>query len=83
MSAAESGLGKVPVCKMKLNRTIGNYAFWESGEKDFCDYILIFPILNMPPVHVYLSKLPVKPLAVGEYHDLAGRSCHDEMNKGG
>ncbi|NHB59664.1 hypothetical protein C5472_00335 [Photorhabdus sp. RW14-46] len=26
-------------------------------EKDFRDYILIFPILNMPPVYVYLSTL--------------------------
>ncbi|EQC00702.1 S-type pyocin domain-containing protein, partial [Photorhabdus temperata] len=25
-------------------------------EKDFRDYILIFPIPNMPPVYVYLSK---------------------------
>ncbi|EQC00698.1 hypothetical protein B738_09861 [Photorhabdus temperata subsp. temperata M1021] len=26
-------------------------------EKDFRDYILIFPIPNMPPVYVYLSTL--------------------------
>ncbi len=25
-------------------------------EKDFRDYILVFPIPNMPPVYVYLSK---------------------------
>ncbi|MCT8350211.1 S-type pyocin domain-containing protein, partial [Photorhabdus temperata] len=49
-------------------------------EKDFRDYILIFPIPNMPPVYVYLSKPPVKPLEVGEYHDLAGRSRNDGMD---
>ncbi|MQL48360.1 killer protein of pyocin s3 [Photorhabdus khanii] len=105
----ESGLDKVPVRMMRLNRTTGNYEFWEPGEnrptilwtpneqefqvpahtgneersfipsqitvlpipekvgsdieslpmpeeKDFRDYILIFPIPNMPPVYVYLSK---------------------------
>ncbi|MGV8003016.1 S-type pyocin domain-containing protein [Photorhabdus temperata subsp. temperata] len=129
----ESGLDKVPVRMMTLNRTTGNYEFWEPGEnrptilwtpneqefqvpahtgneerpfipsqitvlpipekvgsdieslpmpeeKDFRDYILIFPIPNMPPVYVYLSKPPVKPLEVGEYHDLAGRSRNDGMD---
>ncbi|MCE1782514.1 S-type pyocin domain-containing protein, partial [Enterobacter hormaechei] len=28
----ESGLDKVPVCMMTLNRTTGNYEFWEPGE---------------------------------------------------
>ncbi|WP_036773435.1 S-type pyocin domain-containing protein [Photorhabdus australis] len=129
----ESGLDKVPVHMMRLNRTTGNYEFWEPGEnrptilwtpneqefkvpahtgneeppfipsqitvlpipdkvgsdieslpmpeeKDFRDYILILPIPNMPPVYVYLSKPPVKPLEVGEYHDLAGRSRNDGMD---
>ncbi|MCW7760435.1 S-type pyocin domain-containing protein [Photorhabdus luminescens] len=49
-------------------------------EKDFRDYILILPIPNMPPVYVYLSKPPVKPLEVGEYHDLAGRSRNDGLD---
>ncbi|NHB92852.1 S-type pyocin domain-containing protein [Photorhabdus cinerea] len=49
-------------------------------EKDFRDYILILPIPNMPPVYVYLNKPPVKPLEVGEYHDLAGRSRNDGMD---
>ncbi|MCC8456061.1 S-type pyocin domain-containing protein [Photorhabdus aegyptia] len=105
----EGGLDKVPVRMMTLNRTTGNYEFWEPGEtrptilwtpneqefkvpahtgneeqpfipsqitvlpipdkvgsdieslpmpeeKDFRDYILVFPIPNMPPVYVYLSK---------------------------
>ncbi len=129
----ESGLDKVSVRMMTLNRTTGNYEFWEPGEnrptilwtpneqefqvpahtgneerpfipsqitvlpipekvgsdieslpmpeeKDFRDYILILPIPNMPPVYVYLSKPPVKPLEVGEYHDLAGRSRNDGMD---
>ncbi|MBS9438231.1 killer protein of pyocin s3 [Photorhabdus noenieputensis] len=129
----EGGLDKVPVRMMTLNRTTGNYEFWEPGEtrptilwtpneqefkapahtgneeqpfipsqitvlpipdkvgsdieslpmpeeKDFRDYILVFPIPNMPPVYVYLSKPPVKPLEVGEYRDLAGRSYKDGMD---
>ncbi len=129
----ESGLDKVPVHMMRLNRTTGNYEFWEPGEnrptilwtpneqefkvpahtgneeplfipaqiivlpipdkvgsdieslpmpeeKDFRDYILVLPIPNMPPVYVYLSKPPVKPLEVGEYQDLAGRSRNDGMD---
>ncbi|MGV8003820.1 S-type pyocin domain-containing protein [Photorhabdus temperata subsp. temperata] len=122
----ESGLDKVPVRMMTLNRTTGNYEFWEPGEnrptilwtpneqefqvpahtgneerpfipsqitvlpipekvgsdieslpmpeeKDFRDYILIFPIPNMPPVYVYLSKPPVKPLEVDLYRNFDGR----------
>ncbi len=122
----QSGLDKVPVRMMTLNRTTGNYEFWEPGEhrptilwtpneqefqvpahtgneerpfipsqitvlpipekvgsdieslpmpeeKDFRDYILIFPILNMPPVYVYLSKPPVKLLEVDLYRNFAGR----------
>ncbi|WP_434527195.1 S-type pyocin domain-containing protein [Photorhabdus asymbiotica] len=42
-------------------------------EKDFRDYILVLPIPNMPPVYVYLSKLPVKPLEVDLYSNFAGR----------
>ncbi|WP_391528672.1 hypothetical protein [Photorhabdus akhurstii] len=49
-------------------------------EKDFRDYILILPVPNMPPVYVYLSKPPVKPLEVGEYQDLAGRSRNDGLD---
>ncbi|WP_434524149.1 S-type pyocin domain-containing protein [Photorhabdus asymbiotica] len=49
-------------------------------EKDFRDYILVLPIPNMPPVYVYLSKPPVKPLEVGEYQDLAGRSRNDGLD---
>ncbi|TDB59030.1 S-type pyocin domain-containing protein [Photorhabdus khanii] len=122
----ESGLDKVPVHMMKLNRTTGNYEFWEPGEnrptilwtpneqefkvpahtgneeqpfipsqitvlpipdkvgsdieslpmpeeKDFRDYILVLPIPNMPPVYVYLSKPPVKPLEVDLYRNFNGR----------
>ncbi|MCC8422967.1 S-type pyocin domain-containing protein [Photorhabdus thracensis] len=122
----ESGLDKVPVRMMTLNRTTGNYEFWEPGEnrptilwtpneqefqvpahtgneerpfipsqitvlpipekvgsdieslpmpeeKDFRDYILIFPIPNMPPVYVYLSKPPVKLFEVDLYRNFAGR----------
>ncbi|MER2470901.1 S-type pyocin domain-containing protein [Photorhabdus laumondii] len=129
----EGGLDKVPVRMMTLNRTTGNYEFWEPGEyrpiilwtpneqefkvpahtgneeqpfipsqitvlpipekvgsdieslpmpeeKDFRDYILILPVPNMPPVYVYLSKPPVKPLEVGEYQDLAGRSRNDGLD---
>ncbi|WP_387463716.1 S-type pyocin domain-containing protein [Photorhabdus sp. RM323S] len=129
----EGGLDKVPVHMMELNRTTGNYEFWEPGEnrptilwtpneqefkvpahtgneeqplipsqitvlpipdkvgsdieslpmpeeKDFRDYILILPIPNMPPVYVYLSKPAVKPLEVGEYQDLAGRSRNDGLD---
>ncbi len=49
-------------------------------EKDFRDYILVLPIPNIPPVYVYLSKPLVKPLEVGEYNDLAGRSRNDAMD---
>ncbi|ERT11003.1 S-type pyocin domain-containing protein, partial [Photorhabdus temperata] len=42
-------------------------------EKDFRDYILIFPIPNMPPVYVYLSKPPVKLFEVDLYSNFAGR----------
>ncbi|AKH65445.1 MULTISPECIES: S-type pyocin domain-containing protein [Photorhabdus] len=42
-------------------------------EKDFRDYILIFPISNMPPVYVYLSKPPVKLFEVDLYRNFAGR----------
>ncbi|NHB59671.1 S-type pyocin domain-containing protein [Photorhabdus sp. RW14-46] len=122
----ESGLDKVPVRMMTLNRTTGNYEFWEPGEtrptilwtpneqefkapahtgneeqpfipsqitvlpipdkvgsdieslpmpeeKDFRDYILVFPIPNMPPVYVYLSKPPVKLFEVDLYRNFAGR----------
>ncbi|TNH44841.1 S-type pyocin domain-containing protein [Photorhabdus luminescens] len=122
----EGGLDKVPVRMMTLNRTTGNYEFWEPGEtrptilwtpneqefqvpahtgneeqpfipsqitvlpipdkvgsdieslpmpeeKDFRDYILVFPIPNMPPVYVYLSKPPVKLFEVDLYRNFAGR----------
>ncbi|WP_118986503.1 S-type pyocin domain-containing protein [Photorhabdus sp. CRCIA-P01] len=122
----EGGLDKVPVRMMTLNRTTGNYEFWEPGEnrptilwtpneqefkvpahtgneeqpfipsqitvlpipdkvgsdiesfpmpeeKDFRDYILVLPIPNMPPVYVYLSKPPVKPLEVDLYRNFNGR----------
>ncbi|WP_051691023.1 S-type pyocin domain-containing protein [Photorhabdus australis] len=42
-------------------------------EKDFRDYILVFPIPNMPPVYVYLSKPPVKLFEVDLYRNFAGR----------
>ncbi|WP_350304561.1 S-type pyocin domain-containing protein, partial [Photorhabdus viridis] len=42
-------------------------------EKDFRDYILIFPIPNMPSVYVYLSKPPVKLFEVDLYSNFAGR----------
>ncbi|RAW74296.1 hypothetical protein CKY12_04675 [Photorhabdus sp. S12-55] len=45
-----------------------------SEEKDFRDYILVFPIPNMPPVYVYLSKPPVKLFEVDLYRNFAGRS---------
>ncbi|KMW72158.1 killer protein of pyocin s3 [Photorhabdus luminescens subsp. luminescens] len=122
----EGGLDKVPVRMMTLNRTTGNYEFWEPGEtrptilwtpneqefqipahtgneeqpfipsqitvlpipdkvgsdieslpmpeeKDFRDYILVFPIPNVPPVYVYLSKPPVKLFEVDLYRNFAGR----------
>lgn len=49
-------------------------------EKHFADYILILPIPNIPPIYIYLSKPPVKPLEVGEYNDLASRSRKDGVD---
>ncbi len=42
-------------------------------EKDFRDYILVFPIPNMSPVYVYLSKPPVKLFEVDLYRNFSGR----------
>ncbi|WP_380182481.1 S-type pyocin domain-containing protein [Kalamiella sp. sgz302252] len=43
-------------------------------EKDFRDYILVFPGNVYPPVYIYLSKPPVELLEVKLYIDFNGRS---------
>lgn len=43
-------------------------------EKDFRDYILVFPGNIHPPIYIYLSKPPVELLEVALYIDFMGRS---------
>lgn len=43
-------------------------------EKDFRDYILVFPGNVHPPIYIYLSKPPVELLEVELYKDFIGRS---------
>jgi pyocin large subunit-like protein/uncharacterized Zn-binding protein involved in type VI secretion len=43
-------------------------------EKDFQDYILVFPGNIHPPIYIYLSKPPVELLEVELYKDFTGRS---------
>ncbi|PLC62527.1 MULTISPECIES: S-type pyocin domain-containing protein [Citrobacter] len=43
-------------------------------EKDFRDYILVFPGNIHPPIYIYLSKPPVELLEVALYIELMGRS---------
>lgn len=43
-------------------------------EKDFRDYILVFPGNVHPPIYIYLSKPPVELLEVELYSDFKGRS---------
>jgi len=43
-------------------------------EKDFRDYILVFPGNLHPPIYIYLSKPPVEMLEVAPYRDFNGRS---------
>ena len=43
-------------------------------EKDFRDYILVFPGSIHPPIYIYLSKPPVELLEVELYSDFKGRS---------
>ncbi|MCV9878967.1 S-type pyocin domain-containing protein [Brenneria izbisi] len=43
-------------------------------EKDFRDYILVFPENAFPPIYIYLSKLPVNLLDVDLYKNFKGRS---------
>ncbi|WP_367299327.1 S-type pyocin domain-containing protein [Hafnia alvei] len=43
-------------------------------EGDFEDYILIFPVPDMPPIYIYLSKPPVEFLEVELYSDFKRRS---------
>ncbi|PWC14601.1 S-type Pyocin domain-containing protein, partial [Brenneria roseae subsp. roseae] len=43
-------------------------------EKDFRDYILVFPENVFPPIYVYLSKPPVNLLDVDLYSNFKGRS---------
>jgi pyocin large subunit-like protein/uncharacterized Zn-binding protein involved in type VI secretion len=43
-------------------------------EKDFRDYILVFPGNVYPPIYIYLSKPPVEMLEVAPYRDFNGRS---------
>ena len=43
-------------------------------EKDFRDYILVFPGNVHPPIYIYLSKPPVEMLEVAPYRDFNGRS---------
>ncbi|WP_279024043.1 S-type pyocin domain-containing protein [Gibbsiella quercinecans] len=42
-------------------------------EKDFRDYILVFPYNDHPPIYVYLSKPPVELLEVELYSNFTGR----------
>lgn len=43
-------------------------------EKDFRDYILVFPENEFPPIYIYLSKPPVEFLEVELYSEFKGRS---------
>lgn len=43
-------------------------------EKDFSDYILVFPGNVHPPIYIYLSKPPVELLEVELYKDFRARS---------
>lgn len=43
-------------------------------ERDFRDYILVFPGNIHPPIYIYLSKPPVELLEVELYSDFKGRS---------
>ncbi len=43
-------------------------------EKDFRDYILVFPGNIHPPIYIYLSKPPVELLEVALYIEFMGRS---------
>ncbi|MCL6336336.1 S-type pyocin domain-containing protein [Pectobacterium atrosepticum] len=43
-------------------------------EKDFRDYILVFPENVFPPIYIYLSKPPVNLLDVDLYSNFVGRS---------
>lgn len=47
-------------------------------EKDFRDYILVFPGNIHPPIYIYLSKPPVELLEVELYIDFRGRSRQGE-----
>ncbi len=47
-------------------------------EKDFRDYILVFPGNIYPPIYIYLSKPPVELLEIGLYKDFTGRSRQDK-----
>lgn len=49
-------------------------------ENGFRDYIIILPLPDIPPLYIYLSKQSVKPLEVGKYDDLAGRSLKDGLD---
>ncbi|MFS9419484.1 MULTISPECIES: S-type pyocin domain-containing protein [Citrobacter] len=48
-------------------------------EKDFRDYILVFPGNLHPPIYIYLSKPPVEFLEVKLYSDFDGRSRQGEL----
>ncbi|MEX3018222.1 S-type pyocin domain-containing protein [Kluyvera sp. STS39-E] len=43
-------------------------------EKDFRDYILVFPGNVHPPIYIYLSKPPVELLEVDLYSNFSGRA---------
>jgi len=43
-------------------------------ERDFRDYILVFPANEYPPIYIYLSKPPVKLLEVDLYSNFTGRA---------
>lgn len=49
-------------------------------EKDFRDYILVFPYNDHPPIYVYLSKPPVELLEVELYSDFENRSRQGEYH---
>jgi len=42
-------------------------------EKDFRDYILVFPGNAHPPIYIYLSKPPIELLEVDLYSNFTGR----------
>jgi hypothetical protein len=48
-------------------------------EKDFRDYILVFPGNLHPTIYIYLSKPPVELLEVKLYSDFDGRSRQGEL----